>query len=220
MIATLARPDAGGLSDRIADDLRDSILSGRLAAGAPLRQDHLAAAYGASHIPVREALRRLEADGLVTRYPRRGAFVAALSAGDAREVTEMRVALECLAARHAVPAATEADLKAAEAEIAAADRSPDIADWAEANWRFHRSLYAPAGRPRLLSSIEGLWRHADRYLRVIWHQFDYQGRSQDEHRALVDAYRAGDADLAARLVAAHVEDAGNTLLGLLADRLT
>jgi DNA-binding GntR family transcriptional regulator len=128
----------------------------------------------------------------------------------------MRAALETLAARLSVPRAGEADLAAATAAIAAGDASRDLAQWSAANWAFHRALYAPCARPRLIAAIELLWRNIDRYLRVVWQAADYQDRSQAEHRALLEAYRARDAERAAALVAAHVDDAMRVLAEFLA----
>src|SRR5213078_931718 len=120
----------------IAEGLRAAILSGALAAGTQIRQEHVAAEYGISHIPVREALRRLEAEGLVTIHANRGAFVSRLDAVDARDIGDMRAALETLAARLSVPRAGPADLAAAEAAVAAGDASGDLAQWslATSDW--------------------------------------------------------------------------------------
>lgn len=199
----------------IADRLRAAILSGVLAAGTRVNQDRVAAEQGVSHIPVREALRRLEAEGLVTFAPRRGFFVARLSAEDAEELGEMRAALEALAIRLAVPRLTAADLEMAAMAIEAAEQSDELTDWSEANWRFHRALYAPCGRPRLMETLENLWRGADRYLRVVWQAERWQARSQREHRAILRACRKQDATTAAELVAGHVTAATAALVVLL-----
>lgn len=199
----------------IADRLRAAILSGALAAGTRVNQDRVAAEQGVSHIPVREALRRLEAEGLVTFAPRRGFFVARLSAEDAEELGQMRAALEALAIRLAVPRLTAADLDAAAAALAAADDSDELRIWSEANWRFHRALYAPCGRPRLMDTLENLWRGADRYLRVVWQAERWQARSQREHRAILRACRKGEAAVAAELVGDHVAAATTALVALL-----
>jgi DNA-binding GntR family transcriptional regulator len=198
----------------IADRLRAAILAGRLAAGMRVNQDRIAATHGVSHIPVREALRRLEAEGLVTFEPRRGFFVARLDAEDALELGEMRAALEALAIRLAVPRLMEADLETAKSAIEAADRSRDLAAWSACNWRFHRALYAPCGRPRLMASIETLWQGAARYLRLVWQGADWQGRSQAEHRAILRACRRGDTKMAAALVAQHVSAATAALVAM------
>jgi len=195
----------------VLDRLRAAIIAGSPAAGDRVNQDRVALEYGVSHIPVREALRQLEAEGLVSFHPRRGFFVAALSAADAVELGDMRAALEGLAARLAVPCASAADLDAAEVQIARSEQADSLEAWSGANWRFHRLLYAPCRRPRLLETLEGLWRASDRYLRVVWQEADWQGRSQSEHRAILEAFRAGAAARAERLVARHVRAAMQAL---------
>ena len=200
----------------IADQLRARILAGTLAAGERVNQDRMAAEYGISHIPVREALRGLESEGLVTFHPRRGFFVALLSASDAQELGEMRAVLEGLAVRLAFPCATESDLEAAERQIELSEGAENLSIWSEANWRFHRLLYAPCRRPRLLEALEGLWRASDRYLRVVWQEAAWQGRSQEEHRAILAAFRGGDMSHAQRLVVRHVEAATRALVKIMA----
>ena len=200
-----------GMVAAVTERLREEILSGARPAGAQLRQDHIAAAFEVSHIPVREAFRRLEADGLVTTIPRRGAFVSRMSGDDAREITELRVALETLAVRLSVTRASGAALSAAEDALRIAGGSSDISDWSEMNLQFHRALYAPCGRPRLLATIEGLWRQVDRYLRFVFEIADYQDKSHDEHAAILDAYRRVDVAAAEALITAHIEEAGDVL---------
>jgi DNA-binding GntR family transcriptional regulator len=200
-----------GMVAAVTERLRNDILAGDLPAGAQLRQDHIATAFGVSHIPVREAFRRLEADGLVTTIPRRGAFVSRMSGEDAREITEMRAALETLAVRLSVPRASDATLAAAEGALRIAGQSKDISAWSEMNLQFHRALYQSCGRPRLLTAIEGLWRQVDRYLRFVFEIADYQGKSHGEHVAILEAYRRHDPATAEMLVAAHIEEAGDVL---------
>ena len=91
------------LAHRISRELAARIVSGRIAPGERLRQDHIAAEFGASHVPVREAFRHLESRGLAVSEPRRGFRVAGFSSAEVREVAEMRAALEVLALRHAAP---------------------------------------------------------------------------------------------------------------------
>jgi len=196
----------------VAERIRTLILAGELAAGERVNQDRVAAEHGVSHIPVREALCRLEAEGLVTFHPRRGFFVAKLSVEDALELGEMRSALESLAARLAMPRISASTLDAAEKNLDAADRTKSLLAWSETNWRFHRLLYAPCRRPRLLETLEGLWRAADRYLRVVWQEAGWQARSQKEHREILAAFRANDAARAATLIAEHVEAATTALV--------
>src|SRR6478752_8688361 len=133
------------LAIRISRALADRIISGAIEPGARLRQDHVAAEFGASHVPVREAFQRLEAQGLAVSEPRRGVRVAAFDLREVREVAEMRAALEVLALRHAAPHLTKSILDAAEAATRAGDKAGDVQAWEEANRSFHRIILAPCG---------------------------------------------------------------------------
>jgi DNA-binding GntR family transcriptional regulator len=98
-----ARPPATATSEWIAAALRQAILRGEFKAGQPLLQDEVAARFGVSKIPAREALLQLKAEGLVSFYPNRGATVSELSAGEVNEIYIIRIALETLALRRALP---------------------------------------------------------------------------------------------------------------------
>jgi DNA-binding GntR family transcriptional regulator len=187
--------------------LREAILSGRLPPGVPLRQDELAARLGVSKIPVREALCRLEGDGLVEFQLNRGAVVASLSVAEARELGEMRVALETLALRAAVGSLTAGDLRRAAAVLDELDWEGEVARWSRLNRDFHAALYTPAGRPYLLATIDGLHLRAERYLRLVLAGAGHQPRSQEEHRELLAACAAGDPDAAGSILAGHIEGA-------------
>ncbi|MGP1397515.1 MAG: GntR family transcriptional regulator [Inquilinaceae bacterium] len=199
--------------------LRQAIIDGVLEAGRKLRQEHLAARLGTSRMPVREALRQLEAEGLVTFEAHKGAAVAVLSAADLREIYEMRVGAETMALKHAMRRMTPDALAEADAAQDAGRQAP-LADFGLWNRRFHMALYAPAARPRLLAHIAGLNDAADRYLRLAVSQLDYAERSHAEHRAILEACRRGDADRAMALLAAHIETAGRTLTDFLKRRRT
>src|ERR1700722_16343209 len=114
------------IATEIARALARRIVSGDLAPGEWLRQDHVAAEFRASHVPVREAFRRLEARGLLVSEPRRGVKVAPIDPATVREVTQMRAALEVLALHHAAPKLTEADLAAALLALNEAEAGPDL----------------------------------------------------------------------------------------------
>src|SRR5258708_32754088 len=107
--------DDRSITGQITRALAHRIVIGVLAPGAPIRQDHIAEEFRASHVPVREAFRKLEAQGLVVSEPRRWVRVAPLDPATVMEITEIRAALEVLALRHAIPKITEADLAAADA---------------------------------------------------------------------------------------------------------
>jgi DNA-binding GntR family transcriptional regulator len=205
------------VSGRIARELADRIISGALAPGSRLRQDHVAEELGASHVPVREAFRKLEAQGLVVSKPRCGVRVSHLDPGVVLEVTEMRAALESLALHHSLARLTDSSLDAARQALAEGAASDRIVDWEAANRRFHLTLIEPCGMPRLLAAISDLHRSAARFLYATWKHLDWQPRSDAEHRAILDAITRGDGARARALLEAHVRDAGTALVDRLRD---
>ncbi len=217
MARSKAESASDGLVAKIEKDLRRDIITGRLADGERLRQDHLAARFGTAAAPVREALRRLESQHLVEARPRRGVIVRPILPSDAVEVAEMRAALEGLAiglsARHPDPAAAAAARKA----LVSVDRSRSIADWVTANRTFHLALYRGAGRPRLLAAIGNLWLTSDRHLYRVWARIAYDERSRREHAEILAAYEAGDARRARDLLEGHILSAGGALQALLSE---
>lgn len=198
----------------VADRLRERIISGELAAGQPLRQETIAEAYGVSRMPVREALRLLQAEGFVEMVRNRGASVAAIDARDLAEIHEMRVLAECLALRHAIPELTESRIDRAESIQGELETAP-IEAFGALNKRFHMTLYEACARPRLLAHISLLHDAADRYLRIAIRQLDYAVRSDREHRELLAACRRRDADAAQEILRTHIEEAGKALLAAL-----
>ena len=150
-------------------ELRRRILEGTYPAGLPLRQDALAAEFGTSRIPVREALVQLEAEGLVRILPHRGAIVSELSTGEIREVFELRALLEPRLLRQSAPRLTPEDFSALRtilSDFASALRSDHVGRWGELNTAFHMRLYERAGRPRTAAFVSTLLREADRHTRV------------------------------------------------------
>ena len=207
------------LTDATADALRGRIVAGAWPAGTPLRQEALAEELGVSRIPLREALRRLEAEGLVVVQPHRGAVVAALPTSDALELFELRALLEADLVRRAVPRLTAADdarLRAAALGFERAVIDGDVAAWGLANRDFHFALYAAAGRPRTLEVVERLHAQTDRLLRLQLALTDGVRRAVREHRAIAAAARARDPRRAAALVRRHILDAGAALAEALA----
>ncbi len=191
--------------DLIVGKLRDDIVSGRLAPGEPLRQDEIARAFGVSHVPVREAFLRLQAERLVEIRPRRGAIVAELSAAELEELNEMRAALECGALRIAIPKLTDGDLQKAAQVLDRIDREPER--WAELNTVFHTLLYAAAGRPRQLATILSLQRSLERYVYYVYYELkmtDAFADSQREHRKLLQLVERGKTEEACSLVNDHI----------------
>lgn len=192
------------IAGRIARALASRIINGELAAGARLRQDHVAEEFGASHVPVREAFRRLEAQGLAISEPRRGVRVASFDLKEVREVAEMRAALEGLALRHAAPHLTAAILAEAEEATHAGDSARDVHAWEEANRRFHRLILAPCDMPRLLASIDDLHAVSARFLFSAWRSA-WEARTDHDHRAILAALRQGKTAEAATILERHVQ---------------
>lgn len=192
---------------RISRVLAERIIAGSIEPGARLRQDHLAAEFGVSHVPVREAFRRLEAQGLAVSEPRRGVRVAAFDLAEVREVAEMRAALEVLALQHAAPNLTPAMLDRAEAATRAGDNSPDVAMWEAANRLFHRTLLTPCNMPRLLAAIDDLHAKSARFLFASWRSA-WEVRTDHDHLAILAALRAGNVDEASAVLGRHVRWVG------------
>ncbi|QPF85399.1 GntR family transcriptional regulator [Bradyrhizobium genosp. L] len=184
----------------IADQLRRAILLGAIAGGAQLKQNDVAARFGVSVAPVREALQRLVADGLAVLHPNRGVTVSRISEPDFLEIAELRGLLEPHALRLSAPRLTEVDLDYSESVLAKAAAAADPLDRAALHWEFHRSLYQRAERPRLLAQIAGLYQGINRYLLPAWAQSGLSAGWVDSHLLIVAAIRNGDTEAAARLI--------------------
>jgi DNA-binding GntR family transcriptional regulator len=199
--------------DVVVERLRDDIVSGRLAPGDPLRQDEIARTFGVSHVPIREAFLRLEAERLVEIRPRRGAIVAALSAAELEELNEMRAALECCALRVAAPNLTDGDLQKSAQVLDRIDRQPER--WGEQNTAFHTILYKPADRPRLLAEILSLQRSVERYLYQEVKVTNNFADSQREHRKLLELISRRKIEAACSLLNDHILKPGRILVSKL-----
>jgi len=208
-IPRLARMSA---SDQIAETLRDAIVEGALPAGEVLRQDEIALRFHVSKIPVREALKRLEAEGLVAFQRNRGAIVAALSTDEILEYVDIRAMLEARAARLAAAKISDAHVALARQYLSDFGSAQQAARWGELNWLFHSTLYADAGRPILMAEIRSLYDRVERYVRALLAITTEMPKTQREHQAILDAFARRDPDAAADLTRAHVLDAGASLV--------
>jgi len=200
--------------DLIADSLRDEILRGVIEPGAPLRQEELAERFQVSRIPVRDALLRLESQGLVHVYPNRGAFVISLSADEVREIYDMRILLEGDLIERAVPRMTAEDWRRIDAAHAAATRTAGAPDWAEGDWAFHRALYEPAGRARQLELVELLRSTVARYSARYGALPEHTARWLADHDAIVEACRARAAVAARKRLEGHLARAADVVIEL------
>ncbi|MEH7828561.1 GntR family transcriptional regulator [Gemmobacter denitrificans] len=207
-------PDLGSVptaSEIVLKHLRTAIVTGVLDEGAPIRQDEVAALFNVSKIPVREALKQLEAEGFVSFQRNRGAVVARLSEPEIAQIFEVRAMLEANAIRLSVPLMTGADIALAAAHATDFDRETDVSRWADLNWAFHSSLYLAAGRPYLLQMIRTVNDRVERYLRVQLTLSGGHETASREHALILAACRDGDADGAALLVQDHIMGACRSL---------
>ena len=198
------------LSERIFQDLCRRITGGDLLPGARLGQAEIAAHYHASHVPVREAFGRLEAEGLVKTLPRRGVRVAVFDAATQFEIIEMRAVLEPLALRHA--AAACADLLPWLARLEGANRACSLArtaqEWEAANAEFHHALILDCNLPRLAQQVDRLRLQALQVARQAQPgRVGFQPRDDRDHKAILTALRSRDADQAAFVLAKHLRRA-------------
>ena len=212
----------GAASATVGTALRNAILGGTLPAGLALPQSELAEGFGTSIIPVREALKRLEAEGLVTFMPNRGAMVTGMTEDDIIEYSEIRASLEEMAARHAVGRMSRVDLAriedAYEAFVNGTNANPPQHGLGDLNRAFHNAIYAAAQRPRLLEMIDDLHVRLTRYIRS---HLELEGRkdlTDIEHEAIMQACRKRDAEEVARLTRQHILDAAAISVRVIRER--
>lgn len=191
------------------------IVGGLMRPGERVRQDAIAAEFRASHVPVREAFRWLEGQGLLVSEPRRGVRVAPLDAATIAEVAAMRAALECLGLRRAFPRLETNAISELKALADQSARGADLAGWEAANRRFHRALVEPCAMPRLLQSIDNLHQASARFLLAIWRDLDWQPRSSREHQDIVERLAADNLEGACLVLESHIIEAGDALVALL-----
>lgn len=196
---------AANLPAHVRATLQEAILSGGLPPGERLLVDDVAAHFGVSKIPVREALKALETDGWVISQPRRGTYVRPLSREELREIFEMRRLLEPYSARLAAQRRTDAqqaELKDLLRESAQALRDGDVVRVTAVNSRFHSVMADAAGNGMLADSIAKLELQLRRYfVAVDWQQ---RRESMAQHSAIYEAIRIQDGELAERLTLAHI----------------
>ncbi|WP_448952500.1 GntR family transcriptional regulator [Labrys neptuniae] len=192
------------VAERIANALAERIVRGELAAGAPLRQDKVAAEFEASHVPAREAFQLLRAQGLAVSEPRRGVRVAPLDRKSAQEVVEIRASLEVLALTHAVPWLNAKSFERMEQALLAGDQAESIEAWESANRAFHREIVVPCRMPRLIAMLDGLQLANSRIIFAATRKAGWQPGTSQAHRQILDALRQRDAARAATLLQSHI----------------
>jgi DNA-binding GntR family transcriptional regulator len=199
-------PDGHGAAGvRIADALRASILDGDYVPGERIRQEVLAERFGASRVPVREALRMLEAEGLVTLVANTGAWVSRISLAECDEMYRIRERIEPLLLRYNMPLLSAADIAELE-RLATAMEGADVEEFLTLDRRFHLSCYDLVPTSVLGDLVIQLWNRTQHYRRAFTRVFRSEGdRSvHHEHHLLVAALRRADADEAERVLAGHI----------------
>jgi DNA-binding GntR family transcriptional regulator len=216
--AALAKHKRVTVTDATTQQLRCAIISGQIPDGSPLRQDALAEELGVSRIPVREALARLEAEGLAVSYPHRGYFVTALSRDEILELFELRTLLEPELLRVAIANMTPADIKNAEAVLKSYELDVDraeISSWGEHNVRYHMALYGPSQRRKTLEIVRGLLVNTDRYTRMVLTLGTGVDQAKEDHGGLLALCRSKAVNQAVALLRDHIQRARSDLLNLL-----
>jgi DNA-binding GntR family transcriptional regulator len=204
-IATTPLDGHGAAGRRVADALREAILRGEHAPGDRIRQEVLAERYGASRVPVREALRMLEAEGLVTLVANTGAWVARISLAECEEMYQIRERVEPLLLRFNVPLVPDAEI-ARLSGLATAMESADVEEFLALDRDFHLSCYALAETSVLGDLVRQLWNRTQHYRRAFTRVFRAEGdrSAHHDHHLLVAALRRRDADEAERVLAGHI----------------
>lgn len=194
------------LSEQIFDLVRDRIVSGSVPANVAIRQDALANELGVSKIPLREALARLEQEGLLVSQPNRGFFVRPLSGEEAEEVYALRLKIEPEVAAVAAERAGEADREYARLALDALDRAIDKStdDVGRLNRAFHLALVRPARQPLTFQIVERLHIMAERYVRKHLEPMGRDTRANEEHQEILAAWMAGDSVQVGRLTHQHI----------------
>jgi DNA-binding GntR family transcriptional regulator len=188
----------------VADALREAIHRNEYAPGEQLHQEEIAQKFGISRIPVRDALRQLQAEGLVDLYPNRGAFVSDPSPEELREVFHLRILLETYALRLAVGRYTAEDLTRCRELLERLEQTRERAEWSRGDHAFHAALYAPCGQTRTLGLIENLRGSVNRFYFLHFSPEQNGATNDQEHRRLLAACERGDGLEAVALLEAHL----------------
>ncbi len=197
------------LRDVVFQTLRQSILRGELAPGERLMEIHLAERLGVSRTPIREAIRKLELEGLVVMIPRRGAVVASITEKDLKDVLEVRQTLELLAAEVACERITKEkleELKQAAEDFQRLKNTADVTELAEADVRFHEVIYEATGNARLISLLNNLREQMYRYrLEYLKDKGSHEHLDKD-HQEIYQGIKTGNKGAVRAVIRAHIRN--------------
>nr|WP_320142620.1 GntR family transcriptional regulator [uncultured Cohaesibacter sp.] len=210
----MARIERRTTTSIVADELRKRILNGDIKEGAQVRQEAVAHELGVSRIPVREALRLLEAEGLITLVSHKGAEVTRLEPCEIEELFEIRTMLEVWLFEHSIAAISEEDFAEAQEAMDAMRHAP-VKEWGTLNWQFHSALYRAANKPTTLKLLKRVHDNADRYVRLqMTLSKDAQERAHQQHQAMIDAAHMKDTYLAGRLLSDHINHVKGQIIAM------
>ncbi len=205
----------GNASARVADALREQIIHGEYPPGARLRQEEIAERFGASRVPVREALKSLEAEGLVTLVANAGAWVSRLTLAECEEIYQTRERLEPLLLRYSAPGLGPADYDTLDSLAERMAATEDVAEFLALDREFHMTSYSAASTLMLGDLVNRLWNTTQPYRRAYTLLIDVHSQRivHDEHHLLVTALREGDLESAERTVESHIRRTRRLLSG-------
>ena len=199
--------DPGLIRERVVDALREAIVAGRLKPGERIRERELVSLLGVSRSPLREAIRILETEGLITSLAHRGARVSELSATDLHDMLQVRIMLESFAARLFIERLDEQALQKMEQQVArarAAGYQVDLQANFDLGLEFHDLLVAASGNRKVVQLHENLKRHQTRYQHFAFARLGRDLRALDEHAEMVAALRARDLAAVEAKIRAHL----------------
>ncbi|WP_278924112.1 MULTISPECIES: GntR family transcriptional regulator [Pseudophaeobacter] len=206
------------LPDVIADDIRERILNGDLAEGATIRQEALAEEYTVSRMPVREALKRLDAEGLVQLTNNQGATVTKHSLDEIGEIFDLRILIEVDLFRSAIPVMSASQIARCEQILEAMETSydaDDVGKWGALNYDYHSALYAPANRWLTNEVLQRINLQSDRYVRMHLSVMKQRDPAREEHRELLALAREGKVEEACAVLTHHISQTKENLLKLM-----
>jgi DNA-binding GntR family transcriptional regulator len=206
--ASMAEPEVrtGAAGARIAADLREAILAGQFGPGDRIRQEELADRNGVSRLPVREALRILEGEGLVIVVPNTGAWVSRLDQAECQEMYQMRERIEPLLLRWSLPGLTSQDIDEFRSLVVAMEATDQVEVFVALDRRFHLGTYKAASTAVLGDTVLRLWNRTQHYRRAYSRLLVAEGDNSvhHEHHLLVHALARGDSEAAEQVLAGHI----------------
>lgn len=196
------------LRDVVFENLRNAILDGNLKAGQRLMEVQLAEQLGVSRTPIREAIRKLELEGLVVMLPRKGAYVANMSFKDLIDVLEIRASLEGLAAYLAAERRNDEDIITLERvvnEFEESIKNTDVEEVLKKDVEFHENIFLMANNKKLYQLITSLWEQVHRFRVMYVSNYDASLSLVEEHRRILQAIKEGNCEDAQKYATEHIE---------------